>query len=66
MTGERDDVNTTTVDDSKQNLLHYVRGTGLKTFSIWMKRDCLLVKQPTKVFIRKERTVLVENNPREG
>ena len=63
MTGERDDVNTTTVDDWKQNLLHYVRGTGLRTFLIWMKQDCLFVKQPTKF---SERTVLVENNPRKG
>ena len=63
MTGERDDVNTTTVGDRKKKT---VRGTNLKIFSIWMKQDCLFVKQPTKVFIPKERTVLVENNPREG
>ena len=40
MTVERGDVDTTTYDDWKKHLLHYVRGTALKTFSIWMKQDC--------------------------
>ena len=63
---ERGDVDTTTVYDWRKSLPALCEGYRPEDIFNMDETGLFFVKRPTKVFIPKERTVLVENNPRRG